>query len=393
MKPTKTSSGATLSIDLGAIRQNYRLLRLQAGKAACAAVMKADAYGLGASHIAPILAQEGCRHFFVAHLDEGIGLRRCLPAGADIFVLHGPPLDAEREFIEHGLIPVLNSLQQVRAWRTLCQQLDQRLPAVIQVDTGMSRMGLSPDEVDIVLSDANYLHCIELRYLMSHLACAESQSHFMNEAQLRRFQTLRARFPAIPASLANSSGIFLGRPYQFDLVRPGAALYGLAPVAGEPNPMHPVVSLQGRIIQTRTIKIGDYVGYGLTYRADSARHIATVSVGYADGWMRAMSNRGIAVIDGVSVPFVGAVSMDTITLDVTAIDGTKLVPGAMVDLIGPNHPVDTVAALAKTIGYEILTSLGSRFHRVYFDAPCTGEGPLAGAIASSSIASEAVAHC
>ncbi|MFC3110745.1 alanine racemase [Undibacterium arcticum] len=392
MKPTKTSSGATLSIDLGAIRQNYRLLRRQAGKAACAAVMKADAYGLGASHIAPILAQEGCRHFFVAHLDEGIGLRRCVPAEADIFVLHGPPPEAERDFIEHGLIPVLNSLPQVRAWRTLCQQLDRRLPAVIQVDTGMSRMGLSPDEVDILLSDANYLHCIDLRYLMSHLACAESQSHFMNEAQLRRFQVLRARFPSIPASLANSSGIFLGRPYQFDLVRPGAALYGLAPVAGEPNPMHPVVSLQGRIIQTRTIKIGDYVGYGLTYRADSARHIATVSVGYADGWMRAMSNRGIAVIGGVSVPFVGSVSMDTITLDVTAIDRTKLVPGAMVDLIGPNHPVDTVAALARTIGYEILTSLGNRFHREYVDAPCNCDDPLAGAAASSSIAGEAVAH-
>lgn len=381
--PSSTHAGASLCIDLGAIRRNYRLLRRQAGKATCAAVLKADAYSLGAGRVAPVLEQDGCRHFFVAHLDEGIALRRCLAARSEIFVLHGPPPGAEQECIEHGLIPVLNSLQQVAGWRKLCHLLGRRLAAVIQVDTGMSRMGLAPDEAELLLLYQSSLNAIDLRYLMSHLACADSPTHSMNEMQLRRFLTLRSRFPAMPASLANSSGIFLGGPYQFDLVRPGAALYGLAPIAGEANPMHPVVTLQGKIIQTRTIGTGNCVGYGMTYRAAGKRVIATVAIGYADGWMRSMSNRGMAFIDGICAPIVGTVSMDSITLDVSGIDEGRLFPGTMVELLGPHQSVDAVAARAGTIGYEILTSLGNRFHRTYRDvsAACE-EAPYGEAVSS-----------
>ncbi len=358
-------AGAILRIDLDAIRDNYRILRNRAGQATCAAVLKADAYGLGAAQVAPVLAQEGCTHFFVAHLDEGIPLRPCLPAQAEIFVLHGPMPGSEPEFVRHGLIPVLNSLPQLTAWRRLAIQLDRLLPAIVQIDSGMSRLGLSSSEVTEWLADSDLLRGVSLRYLMSHLACAEHQDHPMNRMQLQAFHTVRERLPDCRASLSNSSGIFLGPDFHFDLVRPGAALYGIAPVAGAANPMRPVVRLQAKIIQTRTIGAGTGVGYGFSYRASSPRRIATVSVGYADGWLRSFSNRGVAMIGEVTLPVVGTVSMDTITLDATEVHPDRLHPGALVDLISASHTVDAVAAHAGTIGYEILTSLGHRYQREY----------------------------
>jgi alanine racemase len=358
-------AGAVLTIDLDAIRQNYALLRIRSGQAACAAVLKADAYGLGATRVAPVLAEHGCRHFFVAHLDEAIALRPHLPAYAEIFVLHGPPVDTDAEFIHHRLIPVLNSLPQISAWRRAAHQLNRRLPAVVQIDSGMSRLGLSPAEFDTWTSDPGFLQGIELRYLMSHLACAEQSRHPMNALQLSAFNAVRKRLPSCAASLANSSGIFLGPDFHFDLVRPGAALYGIAPVADADNPMKPVVRLRAKIIQTRTVICGDRVGYGATHCAQERRCIATIAVGYADGWMRSFSNRGCAFVDGVPAPIVGAVSMDTCTIDVTDASPDCLFPGALVDLISADQPVDAVAALAGTIGYEILTSLGKRYHRAY----------------------------
>jgi alanine racemase len=371
MNQTSKRSGAVLTVDLGAIRDNYRMLRTKAAGAVCSAVLKADAYGLGAARVASVLAAEGCRHFFVAHLDEAISLRPHVPNRADIFVLHGPLPGTEHEFVDHRLIPVLNSLPQIYGWRQLAQKLNRNLPAVVQFDSGMSRMGLAIDELDALSSDADALRGIDLRYVMSHLACAESQHHPMNAIQLQNFNAGRKRLPACGASLANSSGIFLGSEFHYDLVRPGAALYGIAPVVGAANPMRPVVRLQGRIIQTRTIQLGDRVGYGLTYRAANRRCIATVSVGYADGWLRSLANRGTALIAGTPVPLVGAVSMDTITVDVTGIGPAHILPGACVDLISATQTVDVVAAQAGTIGYEILTNLGSRYHRLYADSAVT----------------------
>ena len=360
-------AGAILTIDLGAIRANYRQLRARIGRAQCAAVVKADAYGLGAAQVATALIGEGCRHFFVAHLDEGVALRSHLPASVEIFVLHGPLPGSEAEFLRHQLIPVLNSVEQMAGWRRLAQRENRQLPAIVQVDSGMSRLGLSPADVDAGLQDPDFLHGIELRYLMSHLACAEVTEHPMNAAQHRHFIAARARFPACGASFANSSGIFLGPDFHFDLVRPGAALYGIAPVAGAANPMQPAVRLQGRIIQTRRIAEGDGVGYGVRYRADGPRMVATVSVGYADGWLRSASGRGSAFIGTQEAPQIGTISMDTLTLDVTGIDPQLLLPGMPVDLLSAARTVDTVAAAAGTIAYEILTSLGTRYRREYID--------------------------
>jgi alanine racemase len=359
------NSGAVLTVDLAAIRANYRLLRARAAPAICSAVLKSDAYGLGAPAVAKALYGEGCRHFFVAHLDEGIALRPLLAPDAEIFVLHGPLPDTEAEFVRHGLIPVLNSVPQVAGWRAQAALAGRPLAAMVQVDTGMSRMGLSPAEVELWLADEHFLDGIALRCLISHLACADEADHPMNARQLARFQALRARLPACPASLANSSGVFLSPDFHFDLVRPGAALYGIAPQAGAANPMAPVVRLQGKVIQTRTIEAGDHVGYSLRYTAAATCRVATVAVGYADGWLRSSSNRGVALVDGVRVPQIGTISMDSITFDVGAVPDERLAPGMLIDLISAEHPVDAVAALAQTIAYEVLTSLGSRYYRDY----------------------------
>ncbi|WP_225765510.1 alanine racemase [Inquilinus sp. Marseille-Q2685] len=361
------ASGATLIVDLAAIRENYRALRRRLGRAACAAVLKADAYGLGADRIAPVLAAEGCRHFFVAHLEEGIALRPRVPEAAEVFVLHGPMPGCEDIALAHRLTPVLNSLEQVEGWTGLARRLGRALPAVLQLDTGMSRMGLSPAELDRIVDEPRRLDSLDLRLVMSHLACAERQDHPANGTQRLRFDVARRRLPQAPAALANSSGIFLGPDFHYDMARPGAALYGLTPVAGAPNPLRPVVRLQARIVQLRSIAAGDEVGYGLTWRADGPRRIATVAVGYADGFPRSLSNAGIAHFGDAALPIVGAVSMDSLGLDVSALPEGALRPGAMVELIGPHRSVDAIAADAGTIGYEILTRLGRRFRREYRD--------------------------
>lgn len=365
-------AGALLTIDLRALRANYRYLQGRLGKAACGAAVKADAYGLGAIPVSKALVDEGCRHLFVAQLEEAISLRAHIPHDAAIYVMHGSPVGYEAEFIEYGCTPVLNSLDQIAAWRKLAQERQENLPAVIQIDTGMARMGLSQAELITWLNDFSITDGIDVRYAMSHLACAEDQLDPMNQMQLKGFQNLLAQLrqhnPDLKASFSNSSGIFLGTDFHFDLARPGAALYGVAPVAGQASPMHSVVQLQGRIIQTREIPMGASVGYSKTWRATQPSKIATVSVGYADGWLRSLSNCGVAHIAGVEVPMVGNVSMDTITLNVSHVDPQLLYPGALVDLICPNNTVDQVAKRAGTIGYEILTSLGPRYQRHYIDA-------------------------
>jgi len=358
-------AGAVLTIDLDAIAANYRLLAERAPGAVVAGVMKADAYGLGMAQVAPTLARAGCRVFFTAHVEEGMRLRGIVPAESTIYVLHGPPPGTAADFIAHGLVPVLNGPGQVREWSAACAHAGRRLAAAVQVDSGMSRMGLSPADLAALGDPRDWLAAFEPVLLMSHLACADVPDHPMNTRQRHRFDAIRAAFPPLPASLANSSAVFLGPDFRHDLVRPGAALYGINPQPGHENPLRQAVSLDARIVQVRTVEAGDAVGYGARYVADGTRRIATIAVGYADGWLRALSGRGSAFIDGVRVPIAGTVSMDSITLDVTGIPDARLQPGMTVELLGAHQQVDTVAAEAGTIGYEVLTRLGARFERRY----------------------------
>lgn len=360
--------GAVLSIDLDALCDNWRSLKARLDSGDCAAVVKADAYGLGAAQVGPALYRAGCRHFFVAHLAEGLALRPLLPADATLYVLHGAHPGSEREFVRYGLVPVLNSLPQLQAWQALASSLDQRLPAILQVDTGMARLGLAAAEFEGVASDPEGLRGIDLSFVMSHLVSAEEQESPLNRQQLARFRAALARLPGVRASLANSSGIFLGGDFHFDLARPGAALYGVAPVAGQDNPMRPVIRLQGRVLQTRHVPAGTGVGYAHTWTARRPTRLATVAVGYADGYGRRLSNRGLACCDGRHLPLVGNVSMDTVIVDITELPEGRLVEGGLLDLADPFQGVDAIAERAGTIGYEILTSLGRRYARRYLGA-------------------------
>jgi alanine racemase len=356
--------GARLEIDLAAICSNYRLLRERLNGVACGAVVKADAYGLGALPIVTALAQQGCRHFFVAYLDEGLALRPQLPQGTDIIILNGLPRGAERDCAASGLVPVLNSLDQIEAWAGCARELDRRLPAVVQLDSGMARLGLTAREVE-ELADSRLCDTIDLKLIMTHLACADEPHNPANRAQLATFQALLKYLPAAPVSLANSSGIFLGADFHGDLARPGAALYGINPTPGAANPMRPVVRLSARVIQTRRISAGDAVGYGWSFKAGRAMRLATLSIGYADGCHRVVGNVGRVYAGEIALPVVGRVSMDSMTVDISALSEAALAAGDLVDLVGPCQSIDDFAVAAGTIGYEVLTGLGPRLQRVY----------------------------
>lgn len=370
-EPAARRAEAVLSIDLAAIQENYGRLQKRLGGVPCAAVVKADGYGLGLSKVGPALAKAGARDFFVAKLDEAIALRGFLASsdpGTTIHVLNGLGLGCEEDFLDHDLRPVLNSLGELEAWSRHAASLGRKLPAALQLDSGMNRLGLPADELDRLAAAPERLDGIDLTLVMSHLACAEAPDNPMNVQQLETFRAAIARLPKAPASLANSSGIFLGPDYHFDLGRPGVALYGVNPTPRAPSPMRQVVRLQARILQVREIDAPQSVGYGAAHRVAGPTRVATLGVGYADGYLRSLSNRGSAFIAGQKVAVIGRVSMDLITLDVTALPPEQVTPGSVVDLLDPARGPDALAEEADTIGYEILTSLGRRYHRAYSGA-------------------------
>ncbi|MCT6855810.1 MAG: alanine racemase [Bombella apis] len=351
---------ARLKVDLSAIRKNYARLSRYAVGADCAAVVKADAYGLGMDKIATALAGQ-VKSFFVAQPEEGCLLRKILP-NKRIFVLHGFLPDGPGLMADYNLIPVLNSLEQVRGWRAFCSRKGRDYPAALQFDTGMSRFGLAEEDIQ---NEA--LKGFKPILVMSHLACADHLDHPANEEQRKRFIKMSAAFPHVPRSLAASSGIFLGTDYHFDLVRPGVALYGLPPNEMDTS-LHPVLELEAQILQLRKISKGAGVGYGLSYHATHSMRLATVGIGYADGVFRAFSEGGGHLwYKGIRLPIIGRVSMDSLTVDVTAVPEEQLAEGSWLSVIGPEQDIATVAAQSGTIGYEILTSLGHRFARFYHD--------------------------
>jgi alanine racemase len=365
-------AGAILTVDLGAIAANWRGLR-DAGRAAgkpvdCAAVLKADAYGTGAATIGPRLAAEGCRQFFVAHLEEGIALRGVLPEHP-IYVLNGLMSGTEPEYVEHDLTPVLNHLGQLNAWRAAAQRFNRPLDAVVHIDTGMHRLGFSPDEAQMLVNERGRLRGLRLALLMSHLVVSEEPANPINGEQLSRFRAFVKAMPGAPTSLANSSGIFLGPDYHFDLLRPGAALYGINPLPGQPNPMLPTVTLNARILQTRRIDAMQTVGYGAAWRSARPSRVATVALGYADGYFRTLINRTHVHLAGQRVPVIGRISMDLVTIDVTDVPEAECQPGTLVEVLGPHMTADDLADHARTNAYEVMTALGRRYARLYVDTP------------------------
>jgi alanine racemase len=368
---TATHAGAILTIDLDAVAANYALLSKKSPGAACAAVVKADAYGVGLEPVARRLAHEGCRQFFVAQLAEAVTLREVLDNVAHdsaIHVLNGPDPGTEEDFKNCRAIPVLNSLTQIALWSSHAKKRALSQDAVLHVDTGMARLGLTKADVDVLAADPDRLSGLNIHLVVSHLACAEERTNPLNERQRRLFDDLRARLPVAPASLANSSGIFLGTGFHYDMVRPGASIYGISPLPDESNPMRQVINLKGKIIQIRVIDTDMTVGYGATHRATRPSRIATVAVGYGDGYPRHLGNRGHGYIGDALVPIVGRVSMDLTTFDVSDVPESATQPGMMIELLNERHTVDDLAREADTIGYEVLTNLGKRYQRRYIGA-------------------------
>jgi alanine racemase len=354
---------ARLTVRLGAIAANYRTYRRLAGPCAVAAVVKADGYGMGAGRVAPALGAVGCDSFFVARLEEGVALRKGMP-NARIFVLDGAMPDAVPALLSHRLTPALNSLGQVAAWSAAAAAARASLDAVVHVDTGMNRLGLPGEELAVLAAEARTrLAGLNLVLVMSHLACAEDVAGPMNAQQLSRFRQALAMLPPAPASLAASHGAMLGMEYHFDLVRPGVALYGANPQPGKQNLMQAAAVLTGRVLQVRRIDSGDSVGYAATFRAKKPTLIATVAPGYAGGIMRSLSNKGMAFLAGKRAAFVGRVSMDMVTLDVSEHQDVKT--GDPVEFLGDHVMLEEVAAMAGTNAYEILTGL--RVPRHYVD--------------------------
>jgi len=346
------SAYGRLRVDLSALAANYQYLTEAAAPARCGAVVKANAYGLGVGPVVTKLINCGCTHFFVANIPEGRQIRQ-LNADAKVYVFSGVDKASAADCAQLGLVPVLNHAIQIQAWAPYQQ------PAAVHVDTGMERLGFPVEQMCIA-----ELKRTNIELLLTHLACADTPDHPLNCEQVQRFVAVAKRYRNVPTSIGNSAGTLMGPQYRGDLCRPGIAIYGGNPFVNEPNPMQPVVFLEGTVLQLRSVEARKSVGYGATDTADSQRLLAVVGVGYADGVPRLLSNRGFAGFNGCRLPIVGRISMDLTHIDVTAV-ADQIKVGDMVEFIGMTISVDDMAAWAQTISYEVLTGLGQRLERQY----------------------------
>lgn len=362
-------AGAVLSIDLAAVKQNWRRLKAQAGRAECGAAIKGNAYGLGVTPVARALWEAGCRTYFVARPKEGEELRAIL-ADATIYVLDGLFAGQAEFYAKLNLCPALISSSEAKEWAAFGRAYGRKLPCALHVDTGINRLGFSMSEFAALLDDNFTMDGLNVGLLMSHLACADDAAHPMNRRQAEAFNAVRQRLPGVPASLANSSGIFLGADFTHDLVRPGIALYGGNPTPKVANPMQAVAILEGTVMQLRSIAPGETVGYSATWEARRESVIAILGAGYKDGVPRSLSSRepggpAQVFINGRRCPIIGRVSMDMMAIDVTGLPEGSVTRGTRAEILGRNILIDEAASWAGTISYELLTRLGSRYARLY----------------------------
>jgi len=354
-----------LVIDVDAIVSNYQTLRSKLSNAHCAATLKANAYGLGVKKIAPALDKAGCPTFFVATLDEAVELRKILNSNRkSILVLNGFLAGTGRIFKHYNITPVLNNFCQLETWVDYNSTSEDRQKAALHLDTGMNRFGLDNKDIARLMKNPQILIKANIYMLLSHLACSDEPENVMNNRQLLEFRSLIGRLPKVTASLANSGGIYLGKKFHFDLVRPGLALYGSVPGHLQNN-LTNCISLYGRVLQLREVDKGQLVGYGGTYKLTKRSRIATIGVGYADGYQRSLSGLSTVFHHDSPLPVVGRISMDSITVDISSLPDNKLKEGNFVELLGKNFTIDQAASLAQTVPYEMITGLGRRHYRYY----------------------------
>lgn len=368
------TAGGRLTVDLAALVDNWRHLARLAAPAECGAVVKADAYGCGIAEVSRALFDAGCRSFFVALVEEGIVARQAVPQ-ARIFLLNGLFDGAEGACAEFDLLPVLGTPAQIKLWSRRAQREGRPLPCALQLETGMNRLGLTEKELDQLLEDPSALAGVDPQLVMTHYCCADDIGHPKALAQRERFVQIATRLPGVAMSAANSAAILQDDGHGFDLARPGIALYGGEALNDVANPMKPVVTLEARIIRLREVMAGETVGYGAAQVMTRPTRVAHVSVGYADGYHRAASRSGVgmravsapvqAAFRGQKIDGVGRISMDMAAFDITNIDPASIAEGDWIELFGPTIPVDDVARAAGTIGYELLTAIGSRYERRY----------------------------
>ena len=359
-------SNSFLEINIDSIIHNYQLINNKVGNTECAAVLKADAYGMGASVVAKALDKVGCSTFFVATIDEGIELRACFSKNENqIAVLSGLLEGSEDIFYSNKLTPVLNDTEQIKKWAIYNKQKKISAPSIIHIDTGMNRLGLTINELYDIIKNPTELKELHVEWIMSHLACGDQPRDIMNEKQLSVFLNAKKEFPNVKASLANSAGVFLGQSYHLDMVRPGIALYGSGSGSIPSKPLKQVIKLYSRILQIRTLSTGASVGYGASYRVSEATRVATVGLGYADGYLRSLSNCSWVFFNGLRLPVIGRISMDYITIDITQIASEKIKTGDFIEIIGDKFTLDDLATVANTVPHELLTRLGTRHHRIY----------------------------
>jgi alanine racemase len=364
-------AGGRLTIDLDALVANWTFLAEKSKPAKASAVVKANAYGLGIEQVVPVLWDAGCRTFFVALAEEGLRVKAILP-DARVFVLNGLFAEARPVFETSGLIPVLGSHYEIDLWTSANAKSGLKLPYALHVDTGMNRLGLTVPEALEFAADTREMPVL----VMTHLATADEPGHLLNQRQFESFQKLRTAFAGIESSASNSSGIFHAVSNGGELSRPGIAMYGGEALAGVANPMRPVVTLEARVVQIRTGLKGETAGYGATALLERDTRIAICSTGYADGYLRSLSGSGTPLrnvvhkggegfVAGHKVPVIGRVTMDMISFDVTALPEASIRPGDYIELFGHNIALDDAARAAGSIGFELLTSLGNRYHRRY----------------------------
>lgn len=357
----------TLQINLAAIKSNYQALQKKVGQAKVAASVKADAYGLGAERVGRALYGAGCRNFFVATAGEGKALREYIGDNASIYVLNGPAPRDLTLFFGSRLKPVLNSLVQARLWADTIKDVRSAPFSAIHVDTGMNRLGFSEEEFEIFSKNKALREGVNYELIMSHLACAPDKSHAMNKSQLAQFKRQSARLPVGPMSLCNSAGIYLGKPYHFQMVRPGISLYSnQATLDAKDEVTQSVLTLMAPVLQLRSVKKGQTVGYNAAFTVERDMLIATVGAGYADGIPVSSSGfdtvKGYATLQSKRVPIVGRVSMDLTMLDVTDLKKKPRI-GDWAAFRGEN--LETDAMSSGTISYELLVRLSQRARRQY----------------------------
>lgn len=351
-------------IDTEALAWNYSFLRTIAPGAEVGATVKANAYGLGACEVVQVLHQVGCRSFFTIYLHEALQIRSLLP-DVRIVVMSELAATDYAEAAHHRIIPTLNSLSSLEQWRHFSATFPAAPPVWIQLDTGMNRLGLTEKEQHLLAEAPHWLEGIRIDAWLSHLACSDDFKNPMTPEQGHRFRSILSRLPRAAASLCNSSGIFWGSDYLFDICRPGIALYGGNPTPHMPNPMRPVVEVLAPVLQIRHVRKGVTVGYGATFTPPRDSRLATLLIGYADGYRRALGNRGYVTVASHRAPVVGRVSMDLLVIDITDIPEDRIAPGSMLSVIGEDYTIDEAATDAETVGYEILTGLGPRIERLY----------------------------